>query len=303
MSMTKNSSYIAIATIFIACLVLAFKFIAYYATQSIAFYSDALESVINIVTALVTLVTITISKTPPDHNHPFGHHKAEYFSAIFEGILITVAALLIIYSAVETLIRGHHHLSFSWYGLAFNALSTAINGVWSFFLISYGKRVQSPALTAEGKHILSDVYTSAGIFIAIIAVFITGWSLLDPLIALAIACHILWFGWTIIKDSVNALMDHAAPEETIQKIHHLICSHARGAIQYHDLKTRIAGPILFVELHLVVDRDMPVKEAHAIGDHVTDAIKKEFPKAYIVIHVDPDDQKEIHGINIPCSKG
>ena len=279
-------------SIIIAFAVMALKFVAWKMTGSVALYSDALESIVNVITACAALWAIKVSQKPADHDHPFGHHKAEYFSAVLEGILIGIAALLII-MAVARNWSEPPDLDQPWSGLAVNGVAAAINAVWAFVLISIGSRERSPALVADGRHIMTDVVTSVGVIAGLAGAVVTGWSVLDPLLALLVAVNILWEGWKVVGSSVNGLMDRAVdPDDTI-RIRDIISANSQGALEVHDLKTRIAGRATFIEFHLVVDADMTVSQSHVLCDRIEAALTAEIPSVRVVIHVEPDDEAKL----------
>ena len=279
-------------SIIIAFAVMALKFVAWKMTGSVALYSDALESIVNVITACAALWAIKVSQKPADHDHPFGHHKAEYFSAVLEGILIGIAALLII-MAVARNWSEPPDLDQPWSGLAVNGVAAAINAVWAFVLISIGSRERSPALVADGRHIMTDVVTSVGVIAGLAGAVVTGWSVLVPLLALLVAVNILWEGWKVVGSSVNGLMDRAVdPDDTI-RIRDIISANSQGALEVHDLKTRIAGRATFIEFHLVVDADMTVSQSHVICDRIEAALTAEIPSVRVVIHVEPDDEAKL----------
>lgn len=200
----------AAASIAIGLLVLGLKYTAYQLTSSIAFYSDALESIINVVTAVVALLAIRMSAKPADASHPYGHHKAEYFSAVLTGVLIFVASLSILREAYFGVLNPRQ-LDARWEGLLLSGLATAINAAWCWVLIRQGRQHRSPALVVDGRHLLSDVVTSAGVLIGVLLVAVTGWAVLDPALAAVVALNILWSGWQTVKESIGGLMDAAVP--------------------------------------------------------------------------------------------
>ena len=283
---------LAFWSIFIGCAVLAMKYAAYYLTGSVALYSDALESIVNVVAALAAWWAIRVSDKPADQNHPYGHHKAEYFSAVLEGALIIVAALLIL-REVWFAWQTPRTLEQPWLGLAINGGASVINAVWASILISRGRQRKSPALLADGKHLMTDVITSAGVFAGLVGAVITGWTMLDPILAVIVAVNILFQGWNVVGNSVQGLMDVGVPtEETIQ-IRDIISANAAGALEVHDLKTRMAGRVTFIEFHLVVEASMSVGEAHVICDRIENALMKQIPEASVVIHVEPEDEAKL----------
>ena len=231
---------LAWGSVAVGVLVLALKFAAYWLTGSIALYSDALESIINVVTGIVAALSIRWSLKPPDPGHPYGHHKAEYLSAVLEGVLIVIAALSILHEAYLGFLQPRL-LHAPVQGLLVNGLASAINAVWCWILIRQGRRHRSPALVADGRHLLTDVITSGGVLVGVGLVAVTGWAVLDPALAALVALNILWSGWGLMKESVGGLMDEAAPPETLKRIRALISAHAVGAIEAHDLRTRHAA--------------------------------------------------------------
>lgn len=272
--------------------VMGLKYVAYMLTGSVALYSDALESIVNVIAAVGAWWAISVSYKPADENHPFGHHKAEYISAVVEGVLITVAALLIFREAWFAL-QTPHQLEAPWLGLGINTVAAVINGVWATLLIRTGRAARSPALEADGKHIMTDVFTSLGVLVGLVGAVVTGWAILDPLLAIVVALNILWQGWHVINSSVQGLMDIGVEPAEEMRIRDVISANAAGAIEVHDLKTRIAGRVTFIEFHLVVAADMSVGDAHVICDRIEDALKEQIGSARVVIHVEPEDEAKL----------
>jgi cation diffusion facilitator family transporter len=279
-------------SIVVALTVLGLKAAAWWITGSVALYSDALESIVNVIASGAALWAIRVSHMPADADHQHGHHKAEYFSAVLEGVLIVVAALLIIVAAWEAL-SAPRALEQAWSGLAVNGFASAINAAWAFLLIRVGKAERSPALVADGHHIMTDVVTSIGVIIGLVGVVLTGFTLLDPLLAILVALNILYQGWQVITSSLGGLMDKAVSTEDNLRIRELISKNSKGALEVHDLKTRIAGRATFIEFHLIVDGDMPVRESHVICDRIEDALREEIPSVRVVIHVEPDEEAKL----------
>lgn len=286
---------LAVGSIVIGIAVLALKYIAYLLTGSVALLSDAIESIVNVVTAVIALLAIRWSAMPADAGHPYGHHKAEYFSAVVEGVLIIVAALAILREAYLGYLASKI-LDAPWQGLAVNGLAGLINAVWSWMLIRQGRRHKSPALVADGRHLLADVFSSVGVLGGVALAALTGWAVLDPALAAAVALHILWSGWRLMKESVGGLMDEAVPPEALARIREIISANADGAIEAHDLRSRHAGRMKFVDFHLVVPGSMSVAAAHEICDRLERAIKAEFGDALISVHVEPDGKAKHSGI-------
>ena len=285
---------VAATSIGVAFAVMGIKYIAYWMTGSVALLSDALESIVNVLAAIAALIAIRVGSRPPDRRHPFGHHKAEYFSAVLEGALIIVAALLIFHEAYGAFLEPRT-LTDPAAGLAVNGVATALNAGWAWFLIDRGRVWKSPALAGDGRHLFSDVITSVGVLAGLILATFTGWAILDPLLASVVALNILRMGYDLTVRSMSHLMDEAAPPEVQAVIRAAIRASANGALQAHDLKTRVAGPATFVEFHLVVPGAMSVKEAHVICDRIEDAIEAELPGAEVVIHVEPDHKAKCAG--------
>lgn len=288
---------VAVASIGIAAVVTGLKYLAYRQTGSVALYSDALESIVNLATAGVALYTIHVAFQPADRRHQFGHHKAEYFSAVIEGVLIVVAALLILHEAYSAYVspRSLTHLSS---GLGINAVAAAINLFWCTFLITWGRQQRSPALIADGWHLLTDVVTSAGVIAGLGLAHWTGWHVLDPLLAALVAVNILWAGWVLVRDSVGGLMDEAVTAEVGRRIRQAIAANAEGAIEAHDVKTRTAGRVTFIEFHLVVPGNMTVAASHAICDRLEDALQEAVPGAQVLIHVEPEGEAKQAGVPV-----
>ena len=278
---------IGAASIAVALAVLGLKYAAYLVTGSVALYSDALESIVNLVTALAALAAISVSDMPADKDHPFGHHKAEYLAAVLEGALIVVAALLIFREAYEALVRPRMLEDFG-LGMGLSALATVLNGGWSAFLIRRGRALRSPALVADGWHLLADVMTSVGVIAGLLLAAATGLSVLDPLLALAVAAYILWSGSKIAMASMSGLLDQAADAEIQARIRDAIRRSGGGALEAHDVRTRQAGRALFIEFHLVVPGAMTVHEAHEICDRLEAALEAEIEGSEVVIHVEPE---------------
>ena len=292
--MTKTVR-LAIGSLVVGIAVLGLKAIAYWLTGSVALMSDAMESIVNVATAVVALIAIRVAATPADANHPYGHHKAEFFSAVLEGVMIIIAALLIIEEAYKGFMAPRA-LDAPFEGLLVNGCATAINGFWSWMLIVQGRRQRSPALVADGHHLLSDVVSSGGVVIGVLLAVVTGWYVLDPILAGLVAVNILWSGWKVVKSSLSGLLDEAVPEETLTAMRSVISAAATGAIEVHDLKTRHAGKMTFVDFHLVVPGMISVNEAHALCDRIEQALKDELGEVTVTIHVEPDNQAKQRGV-------
>ncbi|MGX9962284.1 cation diffusion facilitator family transporter [Roseomonas sp. F4] len=292
--MTRVANF-ALASVGIALLVLGLKTGAWWLTGSVALFADALESVVNVAAALAALAAIRVSAKPPDADHPYGHAKAEYFSAVLEGVLICVAALLILHEAWQAWLTPRL-LEQAVAGLVVSGIATAINGAWAAALFKRGRAARSPALLADARHLLSDVITSGGVLLGVALVALTGVPWIDPLMAALTAVNILFSGWRLMRESFGGLMDEAAPAEELGQIRSLVATHAVGAIEAHDLRTRRSGRYTFVEFHLVVPGDMTVTEAHAICDRIEGALKAQLDTAVITIHVEPEGKAKHQGV-------
>jgi cation diffusion facilitator family transporter len=290
----KRLAWIALASIGVALATMGIKYLAYLQTGSIALYSDALESVVNVIAAVAAFAALSYSQRPADRNHPFGHHKAEYFSAVLEGVLIVIAALMILREAAPAF-RTPRPIDAPATGLAINALAMLINAAWATLLIRVGGRMRSPALTSDGHHLFADVITSAGVILGLGLALLTGWLILDPLLACLVALNILWTGWRVIRESVSSLLDRAVPAAMQADIRTVIAATSQGAIEIHDLKTRLAGPAAFIEFHLVVPGSMPVAEAHRICDRIEAALDEAVPGARVLIHIEPEAEAKQSG--------
>lgn len=286
---------IAAGSILVGFVVLALKTLAWWMTGSIALLSDALESTVNVATAIAALVAIQIATRPADDNHPYGHHKAEFFSAVLEGVMIIVAALLIMHEAYKGLMAPRI-LDAPLQGLLVNGAASVINGIWCWILITQGRRRRSPALVADGHHLLTDVVSSIGVTFGVLLAIETGWAILDPALAGLVAINILWSGWKVMTTSLSGLMDESVPAGDLRKIRDVIATEAIGALEAHDLRTRHAGKVTFIDFHLVVPGPTSVTEAHEICDRIEHALKAEVPDAIVTIHVEPESKAKHTGV-------
>lgn len=268
------------ATVFVA------KLAAWLVTGSTAVFADAMESVVNVVAAALLLFSLYVAARPADEGHPYGHGKVEYFSAGIEGALIAVAAVLIGVEAVRALISGAS-LQRLGLGLGLVVAASVGNALLGFYLLRIGRRTRSAALVADGKHVLTDVWTSAGVIVGIAAVWATGWARLDPLVALVVAAHVLRQGWLLAKDAAAGLMD-AADDELLERLTHSLSSHREpGWIDVHGLRAWRAGADVHTDLHLVVPRFYDADRLHGIHDAVERALGDEVLAGDVVVHFDP----------------
>jgi cation diffusion facilitator family transporter len=276
--------------------VMGLKLIAWYVTGSVALLSDGLESTVNVIAAIIAWAVVGYASKPPDSDHPFGHYKAEYVSAVIEGVLIVVAALMIAEEAALHIMSPALPKA-PVLGLAINIFASIINALWAGVLLNYGRKYRSPALSADGEHVFSDVITSLGVLIGLGLALLTGYAILDPIMALIVAVNILYQGWKVISNSVNGLMDHAVDSGEEEAIKAAIASHGCGILNVHHLRSRRAGRATFITFDMVVPATMTVVEAHAICDRLEDAIHEVHPGAQCIIHVEPEGEKA-HGVRV-----
>ena len=286
---------IAMTSILIGVIVLGLKGLAWWLTGSIALYSDALESIVNVVTAIGALIAVRLSLRPADDTLPYGYHKAEYFSAVLVGVMIIVAAILILREAFFGFLAPELPDA-PVEGLAVSGVATAINLVWAMVLIRQGRRAKSPAIAADGKHLMTDVMSTGGVLVGLVLVYTTGIAQLDAVLAALVAINILWSGWGVIRDSVGGLMDVAVPAETQKTIREVISINADGALEAHDIRTRQAGKMTFIDFHLVVPGAMSVDAAHTICDEIEAKLREAVKDVQITIHVEPENKAKHAGI-------
>jgi cation diffusion facilitator family transporter len=265
---------------------IALKFAAWWSSGSVGLFSDALESFVNLAGAAFALGMISIARTPPDEDHPFGHNKAEYFSSGFEGTLIFAAAIAILVTATPRLWRPDPLESLH-IGLVFSALSTVLNFVVSRVLMNASRRLHSIVLEADARHLMTDVWTSIGVIGGLIAVMFTGWQWLDPVIAIAVALHIMFEGSRLMRASVGGLMDLALPDEDMERIDATLNRFDDMGVRFAHIKTRRAGSERFVHLNVLVPGDWRVDRSHALLDEIEDSISGALGGAQVTTHLEP----------------
>lgn len=285
------SRKLAFGSVAVSLIVLLIKSIAYEVTGSVALFSDALESIINVASSLAALVAIGFAAQPPDAEHPYGHGKAEYLSAVAIGVMIVLAGVAILREAYWGIIAPAP-IDAPLLGLGISSIATVINAVWSTVLIRLGRRERSSALVSDGKHLLADVVTSTGVVIGVGLVVFTGILVLDSIIAALVALHVLWSGWDVIRENSGGLLDEAAPADEIQRIKEIIAANSEEAIETHAVRTRLAGKATFVDFHLVVPGAMSVSRSHAICDRLEAALNEVLDEAIVTIHVEPEEEAE-----------
>ncbi|NEU79917.1 cation diffusion facilitator family transporter [Nostoc sp. UIC 10630] len=269
-----------------AIVTIALKFAAYLLTGSIGLLSDAIESCVNLAAALIALWAVTYAAKPADAEHTFGHSKAEYFSSGAEGALIIVAAISI---GVEAWGRLLHPEAIAQVGLGLtlSVLATAVNGVVAFVLLKAGRRLRSITLRADAHHLFTDVWTSGGVIVGIFLVQVTGWLVLDPIIALLVAVNIVWTGFSLLRESFFGLLDTALPIEEMETIRVILSKYERQGIQFHAVRSRIAGTRRFISFHVLVPGVWTVQQGHDLCEAIELSIIQALPKSSITTHLEP----------------
>jgi cation diffusion facilitator family transporter len=271
-----------------AVLTIALKATAYFLTGSVGLLSDALESVVNLVAALMALAMLTVAARPPDEMHAYGHGKAEYFSSGVEGALILLAAVSIVWTAVPRLIAPQP-LEQVGIGLGVSVLASALNFGVARILRHAGRTYRSITLEADAQHLMTDVWTSAGVVIGIGAVALSGWERLDPLIALLVAANIVWTGVQLLRRSVLGLLDTALPAAEQDAVKQVLDEYRRQGIDYHALRTRQAGARTFLSVHVLVPGHWTVQRGHQFLEELEAAIRAAVPGVHVFTHLEPLD--------------
>ncbi|MEO9327448.1 cation diffusion facilitator family transporter [Gordonia aurantiaca] len=282
----RDLTRFALLSIATAVAVFALKLVAWWVTGSVGLLSDALESIVNVVAAVGAFVALRVAAKPADAGHNFGHTKAEYFSAVFEGVLIVVAAVIIVVSAIDRLLNPRE-LEDVGLGLGISIGATALNGAVGLFLIRAGRKHRSLTLEADGKHLMTDVATTVGVVIAVFLVAWTGWLPLDPLIAIAVAINIMVVGFGLVRRSGAGLMDSALPDEQRAAIDAVLDRHRAEGIVFHDVRTREAGHERFVQLHMLVPGDWSVQRAHDLAEVVEGELHDAVADLNVTTHIEP----------------
>jgi cation diffusion facilitator family transporter len=268
---------------------LGLKLGAYWLTGSVGLLSDALESVINLVAAWVAVWALTVADRPPDTKHAFGHSKAEYFASATEGMLILLAAVGIGATAWGRLLHPHP-LEHVWFGLAISVVAAGINGAVALILLRIGRRFRSITLVADAKHLLTDVWTTGGVVVAVALVGITDWFILDPLIALIVAANIIWTGLRLFRDTADGILDTAISESDQRIIEEILGAHRSEGVAFHALRTRTAGQRRFVSLHILVPGTWTVQRGHGLCEDIERKIVAALPKSTVDTHLEPVEE-------------
>ena len=284
--MKANLTRFAWLSIGAAVLTIGLKTTAYWITSSVGLLSDALESLVNLVAAIMALSMLTVAARPPDEMHAYGYSKAEYFSSGLEGALILLAAVSIAWTAVPRFFTPQplEHVGI---GLTVSVLASAINFGAARVLLNAGKEYRSITLEADAHHLMTDVWTSAGVVLGVGTVALTGWLRLDPIIALVVAMNILRTGWQLLSRSVSGLMDATLPAAEQEAIKQILNQYESQGIQYHALRTRQAGTRAFISLHVLVSRDWTVQRGHDLLEQLERDIRAAVPGAQLFTHLEP----------------
>jgi len=273
-------------SIIVSVVVFGMKMAAWWATGSVGLLSDALESTVNIVAAVVALFALRTAMKPADAMHHFGRGKAEYFSASIEGFMILLAALIIVYTAIDRIISPRELEQIGW-GLTISTVAAVINGGAALILLRAGKLHRSPVLVADGKHLMTDVWTSVGVIVGVGLVVITGWNRLDGIVALAVGLNIIVTGINLLRSSTAGLMDKALSDDDHLKIVKVLTKYEREDVKFHALQTREAGRQRFVSMHVLVPGAWTIQKGHDLSEELEADIIAELPDTIITTHVEP----------------
>lgn len=282
----EDLSRFAWLSIAAAVVTIVLKTVAWWITGSVGLLSDAAESLVNLAAAIIALVVLKVSIRPPDEKHQFGHSKAEYFSSAIEGIMIFVAAAIIIYTAVQRIVHPRQ-IEQVGIGLLVSVAAAVVNGVVAAILLRNGRERRSMTLVADGKHLMTDVWTSAGVFVGVGLVWATGWQLLDPIVALLVGVNILVTGARLVADAGGALMDSTLPEEDNAAILEFLDGHSSENVQFHAVRTRVAGFRWFLEFHMLVPGEWTVQKGHDVMEDLIDDIIAKWPDTRVSGHLEP----------------
>jgi cation diffusion facilitator family transporter len=296
-SSLRKFVYLSIAA---AVATITIKFTAYFLTNSVGLLSDGLESCVNLVAAIVALIMLNLAEKPADEGHAFGHNKAEYFSSAIEGGLIVLAAFAIIWSAVPRLINPQP-IDNVGIGLLVATGASLVNWAVALVLIRNGRKHHSITLEADGKHLMTDVVTSAGVLLGVGLVKLTGWMILDSIVAIGVALNIIWTGYVLMKRSAMGLLDSAIPDEETDRVIQVIEKYKSENIEFHSLMTRQAGQRKFISFHLLAPNEWSIKQGHDLSENVEKEIRNLFPGSPINVftHIEPiKDPESFKDINI-----
>ena len=291
---THDLSRFAYLSIAAAVVTITLKVIAWRITGSVGLLSDAAESVVNLVAAIAVLIALKVAAMPADKNHLFGHTKAEYFSAAIEGVMIFVAALLIMWSAVERFINPRPIENVG-LGLAISVVASLVNGAVALVLLRAGRRYRSLTLMADGKHLMTDVWTSAGVVVGVLIVALTGIQRLDPVVAFLVGLNIVWTGWKLIRESTEGLMDVAMSKEDNLAIADVLTGFVTSEVHFHALRTRESGHHRFAEVHVLVPGAWTVRQGHDLVEEVEAAVHERLGDIALTCHLEPSEDPRAYG--------
>lgn len=266
---------------------------AYYLTGSVGLLSDAIESIVNLLAAIMALSMLTIAARPEDERHAYGHGKAEYFSSNVEGILILVAAVGIMVTAVARIFNPRE-IEQVGIGLVVTIVATLVNFVVARILLKAGNQYGSITLEADSDHLMTDVWTSIGVVVGVGAVGLTGWSILDPIIALVVAVNIIFTGYKLIRRSVEGLMDASLSDEEMQAVEDVLAKYRQQGIDFHALRTRQAGSRHFISVHVLVPGELTVHDAHHIAEDIESEIRAVVQNSVAFTHLEPIEDELSH---------
>lgn len=282
----RPASFYAWLSVATSVVTIVLKFWAYLVTDSVGLLSDAIESLVNIVAALVALTVLYYVAVGPDDDHHFGHDKAEYFSSGIEGGLIFAAAIGIIWSAIPRLIepRAIEQITL---GIVLSVAASAANALCAWVLLRAAKVHRSITLEADARHLLTDVWTSAGVLVGIVVANLTGWVRLDPIVAIAVAVHIVWIGWSLIRRSFDGLMDRAIPAKEHARLIEVLERYKAQGFDYHQLRTRQSGKRSFIDVHLLVPGTTSVLDGHDVVERFESEVRALLPHVEVLTHLEP----------------
>ena len=283
-----SSAKLAIVSVLASICTIFLKLGAFFLTNSVSLLSDALESFVNLLAATITFFMIKLSMKPPDETHPYGHSKAEYISSIAEGFFIILAATAIIYTATMRILNPAP-LEAPGLGLLFSIVASGINLVVGMILIKNGKQRRSLALEADGHHLMTDVYTTAGVLIGLSIVYMTKFYILDPIIAILVGLNIIFAGITIVQKSLGGFMDSSIEKPYLTSIHNTFAHYRTNTIEFHGLRTRQAGSRIFISFHVLVPGAWTVQQGHSFAEEVEKKIHASIPNSTITTHIEPHE--------------
>jgi cation diffusion facilitator family transporter len=283
---TANLKRYAWLSIAAAIATILLKGVAWWLTGSVGLLSDALESFVNLAGALMALAMLSLAAAPADDRHAYGHGKAEYFSSAFEGFLILLAALSIAYTAIDRFLHPQAIESVG-IGLLVSVVASLINLFAARELLKAGRAFNSITLEADARHLMTDVWTSVGVIIGVGLVWASGWLWLDPLIALLVAANIVWTGWQLLQRSASGLMDEALPQEQIAAVESVLANYRQQGLDFHALRTRQAGRLAFISLHVLVPGQWTVQRGHDLVERIEHDIRATVPFSHLTTHLEP----------------